>query len=126
MSVEKPAMSNEEFMAQVRQWMHRVFVAYVGMGLAIAVALYFGVNERNDRIDANTSLIATVDDNLKNTNGAICKFVKDLEHRHDVGVQFLLSHPGDPVLGIPRATFVKTVKDQQSTLDGLSDLNCSN
>jgi len=59
------------------------------------------------------------------THDSLCALKLDIQHRHDSTQEYLKHHKGHLILGITRETFEKSLRDQESTLDSLSVLDCS-
>lgn len=93
------------------------------MGLAMAVSVYLGVNERNSRIESNRDLINKVEDNLNQTNGSLCALRENLKQRVLTSQNFLDDNPNG-IPGIPVGVIEKSINDQQETIDVLAGLEC--
>lgn len=90
------------------------------LALYLAVAVFLGGG-----ILANRALSRSVETEATKTHMALCTFVADLQQRVDNTVEFLKKHPtGQPIPGIPRATFQTTLRNQRSTLRSLDGLGC--
>lgn len=66
---------------------------------------------------AELALIAT------QTHTALCTFRDDLQKRYDEGVKFLKDHPNG-IPGISAEEIQNSLKNEKTTLDSLSSLNC--
>lgn len=58
------------------------------------------------------------------THDSICALRADIQHRHDTTVKYLADHQDPYILGVPRETFEKGVRDQEATLEALNSLDC--
>lgn len=68
--------------------------------------------------------LAHIQDVDRSTNRALCTLKRDLELRYLAGLDFLADNP-DGIPGFPRATIQRSLANQKSTLEALSDLKCS-
>lgn len=91
-------------------WFSAVFaiVALIVLGVLFAV---------------RASDLRKLDELTRSTNQALCTFRLDLERRTDLTAQFLEDHP-EGIPGVSRADLIRSLTNQQATLESLSDLKC--
>ena len=64
-----------------------------------------------------------IDDLAIQTHDTLCTFKRDLEVRYETGLQFLQEHPNG-IPGISAADIQRSLTNQLSSLDSLSELEC--
>lgn len=87
--------------------------------LVLAAILVFVYSFRHAQVEREIHDVAV------ETHNALCTFTNDLQHRLDTTREFLQKHPGrEPIPGISRADFRRSIQNQKATLDALAVLDC--
>lgn len=89
------------------------FWGVVLTSVAVLTALVWVVHQ--NRVNAAQGLEA---------HRALCVFKDDLARRSRATQDYLNTHPGDVLFGIPRATIEQSLTNQQATLESLAVLDC--
>ena len=90
----------------------------IALYIAVAAVLGYGLL-------ANRAVVNAQQESTTRIDHALCTFVDDLQRRVDASREFLQKHPGhEPIPGISRADFRRSIENQKRTLDSLEGLEC--
>lgn len=117
----------EDIRKAIRRLVWATILLFLALALAGTVGYLSSASQR-DRLRANDRALradeARTAAREARTARALCSFRHDLEERVASTQDYLAKHPATTILGVPRATIVTNLNNQERTLRSLASLAC--
>lgn len=112
-----PSGEAERKLAQLSTWL----TALICFVLVFVISIMAVVVWQSSTVGRNAERLEEV---ATQTHDTLCAFKRDLEVRYDNGAKFLKENP-EGIPGISAAEIQRSLSNQKSTLESLSNLDCS-
>jgi hypothetical protein len=117
--------------SDIRRAIRRLVFATVALAVVLVAAIVLvwvdSSNKRTSLRDAQRGLLANQADLRRDevqTTRTLCTFRDDLDQRVRSTQDYLATHQQHVIFGVPRATIVTNLHNQERTLASLSGLHC--